>query len=233
MVEFQLIFLSEVDRTAIRKTRHSGALPLIHFRSPAGVGMSSADNSERVIGAEDIASWYTPRDALRYAAAAVGKEGASNAIWQRLIGGMIAAVSTTSSSTPKDGAPIPEMNPRPIPSLYWQDFAHSGSDFWKAGDAKFFLGRRERGPITYRCFGIRLNPTDVHAMLPAPLPEPERRRWRPRENPTDPEKPTETPTQKESEPLPKGPPVSAEHLQAWYRFTAESTRVPLTQRPMQ
>ena len=129
---------------------------------------------ERQISADEIASWYTPIEACRYAAKIVGTKGAANAIWQRLVGGMIEAASTTSSKTVKDYSPKPNPNPELIPCHFWKRFSSTGSDIWGAGDARFYFpgGRHGGQSITYQCFGIKLNPRDVHATLPSLPPAP-------------------------------------------------------------
>ena len=177
MGEFQLILLCQEDRTAIRKARHFGALPLTQPRSPAGAemafslpGPTSWPESDREISAEEIASWYTPVQACAYAARIVGVKGAPNAIWQRLVAGLIETAANSSSLTVRDRAPLTDFKPSLIPPRFWKHFSETGSDFWGAGDVRFFIPRfRERVSATFQCFGVRLNPRYVHETLP-PLP---------------------------------------------------------------
>ncbi len=175
---------------------------------------SADDQAEREISAEELASWWTPSEALAYAKTCVGDNAAAaNAIWQRLVGGLIETIATTSSATAQYKAPIPNWKPELIPRRFWKSFSKTGSDFWGAGDARFFL--RGSGTSTvYQCFGIKLNPADVRETLPPQRPPP-KRIWIKKS--TGPEKPTaETPKVEESEPEQRGPPVSAEHLKAWF-----------------
>ena len=208
MDEFQLILLSEVDRTAIRKARHSGAFPLTQPRSPTGVGMVVGIDAEYEISAEDIATWYTPREAFAYAVKAVGRKSATNAIWQRLVAGLIEAAAANFSSAQRNQSPHPYTKPSLIPARYWKKYSKTGSDFW-AGDVRFFIaGSRPEFSRTYHYFGIRLNPDQVRSSLPAPPSEvPE---------PTEPERRTETAEIEDPEPQQKGPPVSPDHLKAWF-----------------
>jgi len=132
--------------------------------------------------AADAARWLTPIQAAAYAAQIFGSEKASDAIWERLIGGMIETIASTSSVTDGDGRPIATKEPSLIPNHYWKHISQHGSDLWGAGDARFFLTARSihraESPIV-RCFGIKLNPNDVRETLP-PLPPEGPRRWPPK-----------------------------------------------------
>jgi hypothetical protein len=209
--DFQLILLSEVARPA-REARIPGAFSLIPFHGRTGARMSSPDSAEYKISEEDIAAWYTPREALAYAIRAVGKESAVNAVWQRLVGGLIEAAAASFSSIMRDRAPQPHTKPSLVPSRFWKRYSKSGSDFW-AGDARFFIpGSRPEYSTTYHYFGIRLNPDQVRSSLPPLPPEPAT----PVKKQTTAEKPSEPPKVEEPEPEQKGPPVSEEHLKAWF-----------------
>jgi hypothetical protein len=172
---------------------------------------ATTDKSEPEISAEKLASWWSPQAAFAYAKTCVGDGAAANAIWQRLIGGLIETASTTSSVTPKDRAPIPNWDPELIPRRFWKLFSKTGSDFWGAGDARFFLPGTGTSTV-YQAFGIKLNPADLRETLPPPRPPP-KRMW---VKPPEPEKPVEKPKTEEPEPEQKGPPVAAEHLKAWF-----------------
>lgn len=176
---------------------------------------------EREVSADEITSWYTPIEACAYAARIVGRKGAHNAIWERLEGGMIEAAASSSSSTVRDCSPVPDFRSTLIPRRYWKFFSNMGSDLWGAGDARFFLSSRGSKSTTVKCFGIKLNPADVHATLP-PLPlEPE-----------EPEEPAgaaeieQTPEVDQAVPAAKGPPVSDELLRAWYELYCRAYQGP-------
>jgi hypothetical protein len=175
MGEFQLIVLSEVDRTAVRKARHSGAFPLTHPGAPSEWGMASlASYGQREISAEEVASWWAPIEAATYGIKCVASvKRATNAIWQRLVAGQIEAVAMASSATVRDRQPVPSRTPALIPRHFWTKFTAAGSDLWSAGDARFFIpsGMSTKAVTTFHCFGIRFNPDDVRATLPPPLIE--------------------------------------------------------------
>ena len=219
MADFQLILLSEVDRTAIRKARHSGAFPLTQNRSHSGVVVkvpySKIPHARPIqqddgITAEELATWYTPKEASAYAVRMLGVKNGTNAIWQRLVAGQIQCAATHSSLGDWLGVPQAFSHPTLIPDGVWKHLAPNGSDLWGAGDANFFLASPERGgqAKTFHAFGIKLNPRDVHATLP---PVPAKQERAPAVLPATPiEKP-------EIEDLSqKGPAVSEEHLKAWF-----------------
>ena len=172
---------------------------------------SATDPTEREISAEELASWWTPQEALAYAATCVnGRSAASNAIWQRLVGGLIESVAATSSLTRKDRAPVPSWKPELIPQRFWKKFSQHGSDFWDAGDVRFFLSGSGTSSV-YQAFNIKLNPADVRESLPPPRPPP-KKLWV--KKPIEPEKPAQA--VEELEPEQKGPSVSPDHLRAWF-----------------
>lgn len=171
MSNFQLILLSEVARPA-REARIPGAFSLIPFRDRAEMEMAAEKAAQREITAEELASWLTPTEALAYAAMCVGTaKAAGNAIWQRLVGGLIETAASTSSVTPKDRAPQPKWTHELIPRGYWKQYSEHGSDFWGAGDVRFFL-RFSGTSVVYQAFGVKLNPADVRETLPPPRPPP-------------------------------------------------------------
>ena len=126
--------------------------------------MAADSGADRGHKAEEIASWFTPMQALAYASIIVGAKGASNAVWQLLVAGMIQTASTTSSMTPQGRGPTTQREPSYIPGRVWKHFTQHGSDLWEGGYAKFDLGN-----TVHQHFGIKLNPEDVRANLP-PLP---------------------------------------------------------------
>jgi hypothetical protein len=175
MGEFQLIILSEVDRTAVRQAPRSGAFSLIQFRRPAGVGMginpNQADDDGKIT-AEEMVGWYTPIEAAAYAAQIVGSKAAGDAIWQLLVAGIIEAAASNSSRTVEDYSPTTNTEPSLIPTRFWRHISKAGTDLWSAGYARFWLAKGHYGKKTaYQFFGIKLNPHDVHSGLP-PLPPP-------------------------------------------------------------
>jgi hypothetical protein len=219
--DFQLILLSEVDRTAIRKARHSGAFPLTQYRGHSGVvvrmAFSRPAEQNRDVSAEEIASWYTPIEACAYASLTVGKERAANAILQRLLAGQIEAAASRSSLTYGTDEPHADSEPSLIPARLWKSISATGSDLWSAGDARFFVPSREHGHSskTYHVFGIRLNPRDVHASLPPLPPQPEPK---PEPEPLEVEQPPANSKPETEDLSQKGPPVSDEHLKGWFEL---------------
>ena len=176
MGNFQLILLSERKRP-IRAARPSDAFSLIQFCSRTKFEMAAERAVEQEITAEELADWFTPMQAWTYAAMIVGQKGATNAIWERLKGGMIDAVAATSSVREGDGNPIATNDPTRIPKQYWQYCSQTGTDLWGAADVRFFIPtrvRRTSSSLTVRCFAIKLNPVDVRATLP-PLPPEDQR----------------------------------------------------------
>lgn len=165
----------------------------------------------------DLATWFTPFEAVAYAAKVLGHlDQAAPAIWERLKGGLIRAVATTSSATLRGRSPVPKHSPSFIPRSHWDNFrtGQTGQNFWKSGDASFFLPTTPHRdlPVTIRCFGIKLDPAAVRATLPPLPPAPEQ-----------PEPTAEiaaTPEGAEIEPLPpiKRAPVSDEHLRLWHEL---------------
>jgi hypothetical protein len=133
-------------------------------------GPKSWPESEREISVEETASWYTPIQACAYAARIFGTKAAPNAIWQRLVAGLIETAANSSSLTVRDRAPLTDFKPGLIPPRFWKHLSETGSDLWGAGDVRFFIRRfRDGKSATYQCFGVRLNPRFVHETLP-PLP---------------------------------------------------------------
>jgi hypothetical protein len=134
---------------------------------------SLADYRQPALSTAEIASWWTPAQAAVYAIRCVGSvKSASNAIWQRLVAGQIATAALNSSATVRDGTPNVCTDPQLIPRHFWKRFSEHGSDLWNAGDARFFVpSQTPKSSITYHCFGIRPNPTDVRETLPPPLLE--------------------------------------------------------------
>jgi hypothetical protein len=171
---------------------------------------------EREVSAEEVATWYSPIQAVIIAARVLGdNQAASNAIWQRIIAGQIECVSSSTSTTERGRNPDSVQGLKLIPPSYWQHFANIGSDLWRAGDARFLIpGRTNRHSTTatrtIHCFGIKLNPANVHDSLPPIPPEPE-------PAPAEPEK-TPPPLDEAAEPAQRGPRVSDAHLQAWWEF---------------
>lgn len=163
MSDFKLILLSERERP-VREASPNGTFSLIPF--PAGVRMASlAAFDVGQIDAAELASWWTPNEAALYAATCLNPgSSAENAIWQRLVGGMIEAAATRSSATfGINEWPDVDEEPALIPRNFWSKFRDQESDFWGAGDVLF----RVSG-TAFRCFGVRLKPADVRRSLPLP-----------------------------------------------------------------
>jgi hypothetical protein len=175
---------------------------------------------DRDISAEEIATWYTPREACVYAARIVGPKNALAAISRRLVAGQIECAATRSSLTYGQNGTHPDPNPSLIPVGFWRHMTKGGSDLWGVGDARFFLPSQQRGVAskTFMGLGIKLNPDDVHDSLPTvPLKqEPELAPSPPRHQPKVESAPPDSPKSEADEPIQKGPPVSEEHLKAWF-----------------
>ena len=173
MGDFQLILLGKRDRP-VREALTPGVGSVIQFRSRVELEMAAENAAEREITVEELASWWSPNDALAYATTCIGdRKAAANAIWQRLVAGLIKTVASTSSMTVRDRPPTPKSTPELIPPRFWAKFSKHGSDFWSVGDAKFFLSGSGMA-TTYQCFGIKLNPADIRDTFPPPRPLPKR-----------------------------------------------------------
>jgi hypothetical protein len=161
-------------------------------------------------------AWYTPSQARAYAEGCVGSR-ASNAILQLLASGLVQAQSTSSSTTTEGRAPIAQTGPSPIPKRLWKFVSDAETDLWSGGTARFRVGKGADGPAEFRHFGIKLSKNDIHRNLPRPPPP---RAWI--EKPAEPEKPVEPEKQtapgrvEDPEPEQRGPPVSPDHLTAWF-----------------
>lgn len=171
-----------------------------------------ADDEELIATADAFANWFTPLEAVAYAAAALGTNKPHHAIWERLRGGMIRTVALTSSSGHRGNIPATQTIPSWVPKRYWVHYSDQGGDFWQTGDARFFIPAKSNRELslTVRCFSIRLDPVDVQATLP-PLPPP-------KEEPTAP-LPNHTPIADEIEaeqPEVRGPRVSDALLTDWH-----------------
>lgn len=129
--------------------------------------MAAERAAQPEISAEELATWWTPKEAARYAATCVGDfRDAQNGLWQRLVAGLIETAAATSSLTPKDHAPVPNKTPEIIPRRFWKLFSKHGSDFWN-GDVRFFLPGSGTSSV-FQAFGVRLRPDDVRECFPEP-----------------------------------------------------------------
>jgi hypothetical protein len=173
---------------------------------------SSALSEKSEITPEDIAAWYTPFEACKYAATCMDTKAGPSAVWQLLLAGMIEAVASSSSMTPKGRGPITDTKPIIIPKQMWGSMSTSGSDLWNGAYVRFWVGNSDGG-TAYQFFGIKLSPDDIHARLPPPRP-PLKSGWV--KKTPEPEKPTRAPEVEAPEPEQKGPAVSQDHLKAWF-----------------
>lgn len=141
---------------------------------------------------EMFAQWWTPLEALAYAAKCVGPNGAHKALWQLLVGGMITAIASSSSETTGSYPPETTTEPRFIPQSQWKDFTESESDLWTGAYARFWNNRGQR-PVVNMAFGIKFNPNNVRPHLPLPHPVHEAElaamQTKPRANTAEPAKP--------------------------------------------
>jgi len=159
----------------------------------------------RDLTADDIADWLTPAAAVEILNSAFGKTDISrHALVTRLKNGMVQSAAGHSVWTGTQQQPKRKA-PSLIQSSDWSHYEQSGADtvtFWVTADIKFYLGR-EYGTdniVTVHHFAVRLEPQSVQAMI-AHAP-----------NKTS----TKTESQDSADQKPKGPPVSSEHLKAWY-----------------
>jgi hypothetical protein len=131
--------------------------------------MAAAEQDDFKLSPETFADWWTPLQALAYAARCVGLKGADKALWQLLAGGMITAIAGSSSETEGSYAPVKTTEPKFIPQSQWKDLTDSSSDLWSGAYAQFYNHRGHR-PLTTCVFGIKFNPNDIRPHLPPPNP---------------------------------------------------------------
>jgi hypothetical protein len=157
---------------------------------------------------EDIADWLTPAQAVKILDAAFQKSYLSKqALLGRLAGGMVEAVS--GQTVKNDGAGHASRGlVQRIPAEDWRRI-QSTDTCWITGDLVF--RRRSSsgmGEETVSHYAVRFEPQGVRSIIgntgtSAKQPPAETRA---------PEPPEPEPSE------PRGPPVSAAHLQAWFEF---------------
>jgi len=166
----------------------------------------------RDLTAEDIADWLTPGQAVKILDAVFQKSYLSKqALLGRLAGGVAEAASEQSVRSDNAGGSSRGLFQR-IPAEDWRRIQTTDT-CWTTGDLIF--RRRSSsgvGEETVSHYAVRLEPQGVRAMI----------RSTARNTDTSaPERPAAMPSQESSEPQlskSKGPPVSADHLQAWFEF---------------
>jgi hypothetical protein len=160
-------------------------------------------------------SWLRPYDALMLVSKSIGTKEGRIALLERLRGGMIRAIASTSSVTADKGEPVTTLTPTLIPAGHWSRFSSTTSTtFWHTGTARFFFpGDRNRRSRAVQCFDIKLDPAGIRALLssiPAKTNTP----------PAQPPAPSATPPIEAAESnevvVPKGPAVSSADLKTWF-----------------
>lgn len=143
---------------------------------------------------EDIADWFTPRQAVQTLESVFGTDShsyvATHTLLERLRGGIIRAVAGTADLYP-------------IPADDWTN-VNLGDFLWTTGDATFKIAEGSGYNLSYktvRHYSIRIDPNGVRDMLP-----------------DAPQHAIATSAQAANEPEQKGPPVSDAHLKAWYEI---------------
>lgn len=175
MGEFQLILLSEVDRTAIRQARHSGAFPLTQTRSPTGVGMaftpSDYSAQRRAIAATE---WLPAKQAFALVRATLQGDWmlTADTIAARLKAGRVTA---SFESVLWEG--IPEstgsalLKDKVIDRRFWENYStHDASRLvWATGDMKLNMGHFNSldgegiGFVTF--FGVKIDQRGIDEII--------------------------------------------------------------------
>ena len=123
---------------------------------------------ERPLTAEGLATWLTPREAFRLLADAFGASSAGRIIFQGLRGGIIRAISGTSSwSNPHGGSTL--RPPVRIPGRFWEGLTdHVIPDsFWTTGSVRLHLASdaRRSTPSEVSFYDVRFEPDAIRALL--------------------------------------------------------------------
>jgi len=112
---------------------------------------------------EDLASWYTPRDAVTYASQCLGPKGAQDAVWRLIAAGFVETAAASTSMTKKGQQPQLEIDPMTIPTNLWESYSPQTSDLWGAAQARFWIpgpsGTSDSTTVLFA--GIRINPDDL------------------------------------------------------------------------
>jgi hypothetical protein len=157
---------------------------------------------------EDVADWLTPRQAVKILDAVFQKSYLSKqALLGRLVGGMAEAVAQQTVTTGGAG----HASPGPIHKIPAEDWRRiqTTDTCWITGDLIF--RRRSAsgmGDETVSHYAVRFEPQGVHSIIS-------------NSDTSAKPPPAGTPASEPSEPAPsepRGPPVSAAHLQAWFEF---------------
>lgn len=200
-------------------------------------------NESAATAAVDFTTWLAPHDALSRVAEVLSREQARSAIWERLNGGAIKAVSTSHSKSAQGSEPRLISEPTSIPGNYWSHYQQSGPNLWQTGDARFYIAKNPYAgemSLTIRCFGIKFDPVGVQTLIdsvpkrPPPPSGPGDEALKrpphfseflstPPDAPRVEVSPVSPPIAQESieEPETKGPSVSPAHLQAWFNLYRE------------
>jgi hypothetical protein len=151
---------------------------------------------------EELATWLSIDQVRRLAEVSLGisESSSTDAVLDRVQGGLIRAAATTSSIKEEGGVPQPKRDPVLIPLATWRYYMPSVSSFYR-GEASFSW--RSPSPshrsITFDCYGIKLHPDDVAEQFHQLIP------------PTT----TQQSVRTNEEETPRGPPVSGAALEAW------------------
>jgi hypothetical protein len=167
----------------------------------------------RDLTADELADWLTPGQAVKILDAVFQKSYLSKqALLGRLAGGVAEAASEQSVKSDGAGGSSRSLLQK-IPAEDWRRIQTTDT-CWTTGDLIF--RRRSSsgvGEETVSHFAVRLEPQGVHSMIRSTTAS--------NTDMSALERPAETPAPESLEPQPsepKGPPVSAAHLQAWFEF---------------
>jgi len=132
---------------------------------------------ERVLTSEGLAAWIIPREALRLLSSAFGPASARQIIFQGLRGGIIRAISGSSSWS--DAYNGPTLRPSVwIPGKYWDGLADRviPESFWTTGAVRLLIesDARRAAPREVSFFDVRFEPDAINAVLLGAVTGPER-----------------------------------------------------------
>jgi hypothetical protein len=176
MGEFQLILLSELDRTAIRQARHSGAFPLTHTRSPTGVGMAAITPPDYLAHRRTAPGneWLPAKQALALVRATLHNDYnlAADTIATRLKAGLATASfkSVLWEGIPEDsGGTL--LKDKVIDRRFWENYSnHDASRLvWATGDMKLNIGHFNSldgegiGFVTF--FGVQIDQRGIDEII--------------------------------------------------------------------
>jgi hypothetical protein len=216
--DFQLILLRDVQRP-VRKAEPSSTFSLIRYRSRA-----EWMAEKLALTPQTIANWLNPRDTEERLGEVI-KNGALvvPTLLNRVRAGLIQTAAMYSVwENPDRFDQSSSDKPVLIPAEHWAFYHHLEIEdqyaLWDTGDICFEMGTNEGfDTVSVRYFGVRFDPAGIEEMIasaaptrprishPAPSPLAFLEQLTRREQP-EPEEPQ------------VGPPVSPEHLRAWFEL---------------